>query len=895
MSMGPIDDKRNLNWFERQRLAKRGPFDLGVELENMPSHLTTTAANEYGLQRLGPFKEESAPHPFAGVETAPPQQQPAQQSAQQQEQWRMPYVGTTPGSTSREMTDPTPEHTALVGQLSQMINSGVSDAEILAWVKKHNLQPTGLDQALAYRRRNPREKLKVVPAGHLKEPPKEISRAEATATGFRGGVLFDFDDEIGGAGDALKYAAGEALATVVSPLGEDASTVARTLLGPEAGERGTSFTDAYAKSRDARREVQDSAMYHHPGYYLGGQVVGGLATTPFTGGAGTLAKGASLGARIRAGATAGGVTGTISGVGAARGDLADRVKGGAIGGTLGTVTGGAFSAAGKGVERLATSERATKVLDAAARVSDSLKTKITPSLAHLGRTGNGAGESQRGRLALGIRSTPAGFVTGLDSKLTKFGDDIEQGVETLAQRTGATSPSLPDAAARQVQPTPGTIAGYTDTSKSISDGLYKNADNLGGGTMIAPTRTVAALDKIEARLALSPGTQESRAAIAELRQELASQQWTVEGLRQLRTTYGKRLNATDGVTRMDSNAMWAELSRDITDGLHRAGKGEAARAYRTADRYYAKRAETKAVVEKIVGGARGGPLHSAERVARNLDNMSRMDADKLSTVLRQLPRAEADDVRGNLLRQMGMANPSKQGDVPTFSIQSFGTQWAKLTPRAKSVLFDKQTVRDLDDLATLAAAAKSIPGNGSNSFNAAASASWTAAGLGGAYAVGQWATGNGETSVALTILATLATGKALGSQRLVRAVANFGRTGKTAPLERALGAAINGAAGNPALQQTLTGVRDMIIQRKEPVVLEEGIQPEAQTSDKSVFDQGATSNRKSIFDEDDGDVGEAAPHPFLGVQQDQEEEQQPQDDRSAAERVADGEGDEPIY
>ena len=464
----------------------------------------------------------------------------------------------------------------------------------------------------------------------------------------------------------------------------------------------------------------------------------------------------------------------------------------------------------------------------------------------------------------------------VDRKLTQFGDDVESGVETLAKRTGAQSDDMADTAARQLQSKPGTIAGYSETSKAISDGLYKQADNLGGGAMIAPTRTVTALDKIEARLALSPGTQESRAAIASLRQELASQQWTVEGLRQLRTTYGKKLNATDGVTRMDSNALWAELSRDITDGLHRAGKGEAARAYRTADRFYAKRAETKAIVEKIIGGARGGPLHSAEQVAKKLEQMSRTGADDLNKVLRQLPRQEADDVRGNLIRQLGMANPSRQSDVPTFSIQSFGTAWSKLSPRAKATMFDRQTVKDLDDLATLASAAKSIPGNTSNSF------------VGAAMSVGAQATAGyvayqnaGEPTTWLAVAATMFAGGMLGNRRLTRAMVNWGRTGKSAPLERALSVAAKRAVGNPALQQEIAGVRAMIqgkVERPAPVQ-QESAQPSG-----------------SIFDDGDDASDEAAPHPFAHIERDADEDDEPEEDgRTAAQRVADGEGDEPIY
>ncbi|UZK69604.1 hypothetical protein OKW76_00495 [Sphingomonas sp. S1-29] len=791
----------------------------------------------------------------------------------------MPPIGGVRGSGDGTMkalsSDQVRRASEVQDALGRMIRDGVPDAEIRAYIEQNGIGLTGLDEALAYRRSNPNAQIPVyaeLTGEKIPEaaPPPEIGAWDAGAVGAKDGFSFGFSDEMGAAGDAIKYAVG---------------------VGPEMGGPANSFSDAYTQSREARRAEIRSAQYHQPGAFLAGQLGGGLITAPVTGLAGAGLRGSRIAAGLRGGAVSGG----LYGVGTAEGDLRDHGEGALIGGTFGALTGGLVGGVGAGIERSFRSDRAGRVVDAARRVNESLQTQIAPSLAHLGRAGNGAGESLRGRLALGVRATPLGLP--LDRTLTKFGDDIETGVERLAQRTGALSEDMAYTGARQLEARPGTIAGYRDVSRKISNGMYAQADSLGGGTMVAPTRTVAALDDTITRLSRTAGTQESRTTLQALRDELASQQWTVQGLRDLRTAYGRRLNSTDGVTRLDSSAMWSQLSRDITDGLQQAGKADAARAYRQADRYYARRTETNRIVDRIIGGSRGAPFNSAEVVARNLEQMGRIGSDDLQKVLRQLPRQEAEDVRGNLIRQLGMANPSKQGDVPTFSIQSFGTSWAKMTPRAKSALFDQQTVRDLDDLATLATASKSIPGNSSNSFTGAAGAAWSAQALGAGYAGYQLATGDGGLNGygVAGALGVFGTGLLLGNRGIVRGLVNWGRTGKTAPLERTINTLLQRTRDNPAWQQELTTVRDAIVGHNgDPRVIVQPPQSNAPATDGEAVPQGG-----SIFDDDDLTVDPAAPNPFGGVAPDPVEEVAPMGPdyagATAQQMVDEGLGEQPLY
>ncbi|UZK70753.1 hypothetical protein OKW76_06955 [Sphingomonas sp. S1-29] len=846
------------------------------------------ADNPFGVDPGDSFWEpnpapvEQAPQQ-APMAYSPPaqQQQPMAQQPPMPSQQPMPQqggaaaAGGVMGSGDQTMQAQTAGQVdrakIIQAQLVQMLNSGVSDGEIRTWVAQQGVQLGGLDENLARRRDNPNAQIQVVSQLQGEkipvEPLPEISREMAA---LRGGVdtfSWGSDDELYGAGKAVDYLFGQA--------------------------PGDSFSDAYARGKAERTTEKTAAIQQHPGYYIGGQVAGGLATLPLGGALPNMLRGGGIVRGIGTGISSGAVYGFNSD----EGGVTDRLDGAAIGGAFGGVTGGIFSGAGAGVRRLTRNGRAEEVSDAAARVNNSLGTNIQPSIAHFGRTGNGAGESIRGRMAMGLRNTLPGLAT-LDGNLTRFGDDVTDGVQTLATRTGAVSDNIVDAGARQLQQRPGTIAGYRETSRGIADGLYRQADQLGGGTLISPNRTVASLDTMIGNLSRSPGTETARTALQGLRDEVASQQWTAAGLRDMRTRYGRQLNAVDGVTRGEANQMWASLSRDITDGLHNAGRSDAARAYRQADRFYARRSQSMRIVENLIGKRETG-FNSPQQVANKLTQMARTDADELQTVLRQLPRAEAADVRGSVLRQLGVAPASKQGDTPTFSINTFATEWNKMGPRARSVMFDQRTISDLDDLARLATAAKSIPSNSSNSYVAGAIANTVqgAAALNIFYNRDNLTSSTGVASIIGGIM-TIGASAILGNRGMLRGLVNFGRTGNAADWERALTRGIRNAKDNPTWQMELTGIRDWIAGTNFPAPpVSADTADAAPTATGSIFDdqEPATPTGGSIFNGEDTAIDD--PSSMINPFGEDDDENAPAtgEGMTAKELVEEGLGDEPLY
>ncbi len=166
---------------------------------------------------------------------------------------------------------------------------------------------------------------------------EEPGRAEALGRGAVQGATFGFGDEVWGASRAI----GEAL--------------------PESlgGGRGklslSSLLESYRRNRDENRSGNKAADMAHGGYYLGGNIAGGLAIPAGAlGGAAKAGKG--LLAAMKAGGIAGAKMGAATGFGMSDSDLTEGEAGGAaldtaIGALGGGVLGGVLPAVGAGAKK----------------------------------------------------------------------------------------------------------------------------------------------------------------------------------------------------------------------------------------------------------------------------------------------------------------------------------------------------------------------------------------------------------------------------------------------------------------------------------------------------------------------------------------------------------------
>ncbi|MFC4727153.1 hypothetical protein [Coralloluteibacterium thermophilus] len=146
--------------------------------------------------------------------------------------------------------------------------------------------------------------------------------------------------------------------------------------------------------------------------------------------------------------------------------------------------------------------------------------------------------------------------------------------------------------------------------------------------------------------------------------------------------------------------VYGALTRDMEDLAKQAGP-EAERALRRANSYYRASQDRLELLERVVD-KNGGP----EAVFQAAMGGTREGATVLRSVMRSLPEDAQRDVTAAVIRRMGMATPGAQdaaGEV--FSAQTFLTNWNRLSPEARSTLFNRygpEMSADFDRIARVA-------------------------------------------------------------------------------------------------------------------------------------------------------------------------------------------------
>ncbi|WP_329847205.1 hypothetical protein [Stenotrophomonas sepilia] len=156
-----------------------------------------------------------------------------------------------------------------------------------------------------------------------------------------------------------------------------------------------------------------------------------------------------------------------------------------------------------------------------------------------------------------------------------------------------------------------------------------------------------------------------------------------QALKELRSKVGKQVGATY-LTRDAAHAEWkklyAALSRDMEAA---ATTPEAKKAFARANNYYRLREQRLDAIGKIVQ-KEGGP----EAAYQAMFTGARNGATPLKRVMDSLPAQVRADVSASFLQRMGRASKANQnaaGDA--FSMETFLSNWADISPEAKKQLF----------------------------------------------------------------------------------------------------------------------------------------------------------------------------------------------------------------
>ncbi|MEG8028994.1 hypothetical protein [Sphingomonas aerolata] len=288
-----------------------------------------------------PQQAAQAPQPMMQPQAAPQPRQasvPVQQAAQEANPFDQFDEPVAPPEGVQQVAQPitgpnaveTTEAQRIASEtfnrdISELVNSGASREQIEARVAQEQARGNaaslnGLEEALAYRDKYH----SAVPVGIANDAglakPEDYHGPDRGAVNAAG--VGAFDSITMGAGDEIGGA-----------IGATTNAVARAF----GGGTGEGWTDAYGRIRDENRQALNDAQHYHPGAYLGGQVVGGIATLPLGGGEAALAQGGwrAAGRLAGEGAVLGGAYGFNSGTG----DLTDRLEEGGKGAALGAIGG----------------------------------------------------------------------------------------------------------------------------------------------------------------------------------------------------------------------------------------------------------------------------------------------------------------------------------------------------------------------------------------------------------------------------------------------------------------------------------------------------------------------------------------------------------------------------
>lgn len=188
-------------------------------------------------------------------------------------------------------------------------------------------------------------------------------------------------------------------------------------------------------------------------------------------------------------------------------------------------------------------------------------------------------------------------------------------------------------------------------------------------------------------------------------------------LKQFRTEVGQKLGRPALLRDIDERQLsnvYAAMSDDLLEAARGVGP-QAARAVERANRYYrAGRTRIREALTEILG-----ERMSEEGAYRFIEQLSsekgaRASARKLGQIRRSLQPEEWNEVAAAMINQLGVPPPSARVglDAPTFSPATFMTNYERLAPEARSILFDRtgqrQLRRALDNLVTVMESQKNV-------------------------------------------------------------------------------------------------------------------------------------------------------------------------------------------
>lgn len=158
-----------------------------------------------------------------------------------------------------------------------------------------------------------------------------------------------------------------------------------------------------------------------------------------------------------------------------------------------------------------------------------------------------------------------------------------------------------------------------------------------------------------------------------------------KALKELRTRVGQKIETVDmapDVPKAQLKRLYGALSEDMKAAAYKAGP-KAKEAFDKANKY------TQDLHEKIDQMQSVIDKQEPEKVFRAAMSGTSEGATTLKTIMKSLPEESRKTFSAAVLRRMGRASAGNQNDIGNvFSSSAFLTNWNKLSPQAKSIMFD---------------------------------------------------------------------------------------------------------------------------------------------------------------------------------------------------------------
>ena len=322
------------------------------------------------------------------------------------------------------------------------------------------------------------------------------------------------------------------------------------------------------------------------------------------------------------------------------------------------------------------------------------------------------GQATQGRVAQATESllsrTP-GSAGRITSNAQRQADDIAARVERIADDLAPKATA--ERAGRTIEVGLTGRQGFVQRFQDRASSLYDDVDQH------VNTNAPASLDSTQAFLSQKgapiPGAEATSELLSspflnKVRTALTSDLESGAGLpystvKALRSRVGEKINSMsliDDVSKGDLKRLYGALSDDLTRFAENQGPA-AARSATRANNFYKGGIRRVEDIERVVN-KNGGP----EKIFQGVIAGTKEGATTLRTVMKSLKPEEQRMVSAAVVRRMGKATPGQQ-DVSgeAFSVETFLTNWAKLSPEARGTLFGRfgpEFKKNMDSLASLA-------------------------------------------------------------------------------------------------------------------------------------------------------------------------------------------------